>query len=147
MSIKNKFRIAIVVSEFNKDISKGLFSGALKGLSKNKIPKKKIKVFRCPGSFELPLAAKKLCESEKYDAVICLGAVIKGETAHFEYISAAVSNGIARLNLEYGIPVTFGGLTCYTEAQAVQRSSDNESNKGTEAALAALQMLGLLKTI
>jgi 6,7-dimethyl-8-ribityllumazine synthase len=147
MAKKNKYRFAIVVSEFNKDISKGLLSGAIKALTKNKIPKKRIKVFECPGAFEIPLTAKKICETEKNDAVICLGAVIKGETAHFEYISSAVSEGIARLNLEYDIPVTFGVLTCYTEEQAVARSSDNDENKGTEAALAALRMLELLKTI
>jgi 6,7-dimethyl-8-ribityllumazine synthase len=147
MAKDKKYRFAIVVSEFNKEISKGLLSGALKVLNKHEIPQKKIKVFHCPGSFEIPLTAKRICEIEKYDAVICLGAVIKGETAHFEYISSVVSSGIAKLNLEYDIPVTFGVLTCYNEEQAVQRSSDNDNNKGTEAALAALQMLELLKTI
>ena len=144
MAKGKKYRFAIVVSEFNKDISKGLLSGALKALTRNKIPKKKIKVFQCPGSFEIPLTAKKICETEKYDAIICLGAVIKGETAHFEYISSAVSQGIARLNLEHDIPVTFGVLTCYTTEQAIARSSDNDENKGTEAALAALRMLELI---
>lgn len=147
MAKKNKYRIAIVVSQFNPDISKGLLSGALKALNKHKISKKKIKVFHCPGSFEIPLTAKRICETEKYDAVICLCAVIKGQTGHFEYISSAVSTGIAKLNLEYDIPVTFGILTCYNEEQAVQRSSANDNNKGAEAALAAIQMLKLLKTI
>jgi 6,7-dimethyl-8-ribityllumazine synthase len=147
MAKDKKHRFAIIVSEFNKEISKGLLSGALKVLSKNKIPEKRIKVFHCPGSFEIPLTAKKICETEKYDAVICLGAVVKGETAHFEYISTAVTTGIAKLNLEYSIPITFGVLTCYTDEQAVQRSSSNDNNKGSEAAHAALQMLELLKTI
>ncbi len=147
MAKKNKFRIAIVASKFNADISKGLLSGALKILKKHGITEKRIRVFHCPGSFEIPLTAKTLCGTGKYNAVICLGAVIKGETAHFEYISNVVSNGIAKLNLEYNIPVTFGVLTCYTKAQAVKRSSSDENNKGAEAALAALQMLELLNSI
>ena len=144
---KDKYRIAIVVSKFNSEISEGLLSGALKELNKHKIPKKKIRIFHCPGSFEILLTVKRICETEKYDAVICLGAVIKSETAHFEYISSVVSSGIAKLNFEYGIPVTFGVLTCYTEEQAIQRSSNDENNKGAQAALAALDMLELLKTI
>lgn len=144
MAKGKKYRVAIVVSEFNKNISDGLLAGALKALSRNETSKKKIDIFRCPGSFEIPLTAKKICKLGKYDALICLGAVIKGETAHFEYISKAVTDGIAKLNLEYEIPITFGVLTCYTEEQAIARSSDNADNKGSEAAEAALQMLELL---
>ena len=147
MSKKKNHRIAIVVSDFNPEISKGLLSGAAKALKKHKISGKHIKVFHCPGSFEIPLTAKTICETGKYDALICLGAVIKGETAHFEYISSAVLHGIAKLNLDYEIPVTFGVLTCYTEEQAIRRSSNDDNNKGAEAALAALQMLALLEKI
>jgi 6,7-dimethyl-8-ribityllumazine synthase len=142
-----KYRIAIIVSQFNREISEGLLAGALKALSRNGISRKKIDIFRCPGSFEIPLTAKKICKLGKYDAVICLGAVIKGETAHFEYISKAVTDGIARLNLKFGIPIAFGVLTCYTEEQAIARSSNNSANKGAEAALAALGMMKLLEKI
>jgi len=142
-----KHRIAIIVSQFNRKISEGLLAGALKALSRKGISKKNIDIFRCPGSFEIPLTAQKVCETRKYNAVICLGAVIKGETAHFEYISKAVTDGILRLNLQFKIPVTFGVLTCYTEVQAISRSSDDAHNKGSEAALAALGMLELLEKI
>jgi 6,7-dimethyl-8-ribityllumazine synthase len=144
---KKKVRIAVVVSRFNEGITNGLLQGALRELSKNKIHQDSINVFHCPGAFEIPQAAKEVCKSKKYDAVICLGAVIKGETAHFEYISDAVSKGIMQLSLDYRIPVTFGVLTCYTEEQAAARSGKNDNNKGAEAARAALEMIGLLKSI
>ncbi len=140
-------KIAIVVSKFSKEISEGLLKGALTVLTKNKIEDKNIDILYCPGAFEITLTAKKLGETKKYAAVICLGAVIKGETAHFEFISYSVIQGILQLNLEYGIPVTFGVLTCYTHEQAVNRSSDNPDNKGAEAANAALEMIGMLKGI
>jgi 6,7-dimethyl-8-ribityllumazine synthase len=138
---KHNINIAIVVSKFNENITKGLLNGALTELKKNGIKDKYIKVVECPGAFEIPYSAKYICETKKYDAVICLGAVIKGETAHFEYISQSVSYGIMQLTLKYRIPVIFGVLTCYNEEQAMARSSDNEYNKGTEAAKAALEML------
>jgi 6,7-dimethyl-8-ribityllumazine synthase len=139
--------IAVVVSKFNENVTQGLLVGALKELTAGGIAEKNIKVVMCPGAFEIPLTAKTLCKSKKYSAVICLGAVIKGETAHFEYISYAVTKGIMELNLEYGIPVSFGVLTSYSEEQAVERSKEGESNKGAEAAQAALEMIKLLKTV
>ncbi len=140
--MKNKkTKIAIVVSSFNQEVTGGLLNGALKELQQNGIGEKSVKVIHTPGAFEIPLIAKKLCRSKKYDAVVCLGAVIKGETAHFEYISYAVTRGIMQLNLDYDIPVIFGVLTCYTDEQAVKRSSDDENNKGAEAAKAALEMI------
>ncbi len=142
-----RYKIAIVVSEFNNEVTEGLLNGALGELGKNDALPKSAKIFRCPGAFEIPLTAKKMCKSKKYDAVICLGAVIKGETAHFEYISYAVTKGIMELNLEFQIPVIFGVLTCYTEEQALARSGNNENNKGAEAARAALEMIKLLKSI
>jgi len=144
---RKNVRIAVVVSRFNDDVTNGLLHGALKVLSENKIHQDSVKVFHCPGSFEIPHAARKLCKSKKFDAVICLGAVIKGETAHFEYISYAVTRGIMQLNLKYEIPVTFGVLTCYTEEQAAARSKDDGNNKGAEAARAALEMIGLIRSI
>jgi len=143
----SKKKTAIVVSGFYKDVSDGLLQGAVDELHSAGVSDKSISIFRCPGSFEIPLTARKLCASKKYSAVICLGAVIKGETAHFEYISYAVTKGITELNLEYGIPVTFGVLTCYNKQQAEERSKHGGKNKGAEAARAALEMMSLLKKI
>ena len=140
-------RIAIVTSRFNGKASEGLLNGALDSLHKKGISGKKVNVFHCPGAFEIPLTAKKLCETRKYDAIVCLGAVIKGETAHFEYISYAVTKGIIELNLHYGIPVTFGVLTSYNEEQAMKRSMPDGRNKGAQAAEAALEMIELLRSV
>jgi 6,7-dimethyl-8-ribityllumazine synthase len=138
-----KDNIAVIVSDFNKEITGGLLNGALKVLKENGLDDKKIKIYRCPGAFEIPFIAKKICKTKNYSAVICLGAVIKGETAHFEYISYAVTKGILQINLQFDIPVIFGVLTCYSEKQAIERSSDNSENKGAEAAMAALDMIRL----
>jgi 6,7-dimethyl-8-ribityllumazine synthase len=145
MPKKNKHtgKIAVVASNFNNEIADGLLKGALQTFKDNGFKDSAVTVIRCPGAFEIPFVAKKLCESERYSVVLCLGAVIKGETAHFEYISETVSNGIAQLNLEYDIPVIFGVLTCYTYEQAVTRSGNNSENKGSEAALAAIEMMSL----
>jgi len=140
-------RFAIVVSRFNKEVTDGLLKGALAELTKNNVEDKDIDIVYCPGAFEIPLTAKTLCEVKKYKAIICLGAVIKGETAHFEYISFAVTQGIAQLNLEYGVPVTFGVLTCYTDEQAEKRSGENAENKGAESAIAALEMIKIIREI
>jgi 6,7-dimethyl-8-ribityllumazine synthase len=136
--------IAIVVSRFNGQVTGGLLNGAVEALKENNISDKSINVISCPGAFEIPLTVKTLLKKKKYDAVICLGAVIKGETAHFEYISYAVTKGIMQLSLENRVPVSFGVLTCYNEEQAVRRSTDNEENKGREAALAALEMISVI---
>ncbi len=140
-------KIGVVVSKFNIEITEGLLKGALAELKKQSISDASIKIFHTPGAFEIPLTAKMLCKSKNYSAVICLGAVIKGETAHFEYISDVVSKAIMQLNLEYNIPVTFGVLTAYTDEQAKKRSSDDEYNKGREAASAALEMIGIMKSM
>jgi 6,7-dimethyl-8-ribityllumazine synthase len=140
-------KIAVVVSRFNSEVTGGLLKGALTELANHSVEEKNITVVHTPGAFEIPLTAKTLCKSKKYSAVICLGAVIKGETAHFEYISDAVSKAIMQLSLEFGIPVTFGVLTSYTEEQAIKRSSDDENNKGREAALAAFEMIDLLNSL
>jgi 6,7-dimethyl-8-ribityllumazine synthase len=144
---QKKNKIAIVVSKFNSEITEGLLKGALLELNKNSYSEKDIYIVSCPGAFEITITAKKLCMSKKYAAVICLGAVIKGQTAHFEFIAYAVTHGIMQLNFEYDTPVIFGVLTCYTEEQALKRSSNDEENKGAEAARAALEMIGLLKSI
>ena len=134
-------KIAVVVSQFNGEVTEGLLSGALDELKSRGVDEKDIFVYRTPGAFEIPLMAKKLCESKKFSAVICLGAVIKGETAHFEYISEAVTHGIMQVSLECGMPVGFGVLTAYTDEQAMERSKPGEGNKGAEAARAALEMI------
>lgn len=140
-------RIAIIVSKFNPEVTGGLLNGALATLKDGGMDEKNINIINCPGAFEIPLIAKQLCRSGKYCAIICLGAVIKGDTAHFEYISNAVTNGIASLTLEYNTPISFGVLTTYDDEQAVKRSSNDEHNKGIEAAKAAMEMIALLKTL
>lgn len=140
-------RIAVIVSRFNEEVTGGLLQGALSVLHENEFHDKSITIIHVPGAYEIPLTAKHLCMSGKYCGVICLGAVIKGETAHFEYISNAVSNGIMSLNLEYNMPVSFGVLTCYTDEQALKRSANDEHNKGREAASAVLDMIKILKEI
>ncbi|MFA5403600.1 MAG: 6,7-dimethyl-8-ribityllumazine synthase [Ignavibacteria bacterium] len=151
MKIKD-YKIAIVVSRFNEVVTTNLLSGAIEGLKQNQVKEKNIKVFYAPGAFEIPLILKKLCKKKgnnKFDGLIALGCVIKGETAHFEYISNEVSHSIAQLNLEFEIPIAFGVLTCYTPEQAFARCEMNpcneDTNKGYESAIAVLDMIKLLK--
>lgn len=139
------FRFAIIQSRFNESICEGLLKGALDCLKENGINSDQIDLVKVPGAFEIPLAADKLISKKKYDAVICIGAVIKGETAHFEYISSAAANGIMQVGLKHGIPVIFCVLTTYTEEQAIERTAEGKNNKGREAAEAALEMAGLIK--
>jgi 6,7-dimethyl-8-ribityllumazine synthase len=130
----------VVVSEFNKSITDNLLTHCLKALEEKGVPSEKIKVVRVPGAFELPLACQRLAQSKKYDAVIALGCVIRGETPHDHYINHAVSQGLQRVALDTNIPVIFGVLTTLTEEQAYARSAANSHNKGRESALAALSM-------
>ena len=140
-------RFGIVASRFNEKVVNGLREGALSTLSKRGADPDSIKTIWVPGALEIPLIAKKMAESGQYDAIICLGAVIKGDTAHFEFISQQTVAGICRVSLETGIPCSLGVLTCYTPEQAVLRSSPGDENKGIEAALAAIEMAQLLKDI
>ncbi len=144
---KRSGNIAIVVSRFNPEVTTGLLKGAMVTLMTNGFKEENITILHVPGAFEIPLAAKQLCLSGKYCGVICLGAVIKGDTAHFEYISESVAHGLMKLNLEMDIPVSFGVLTCYNDEQAEKRSADDEHNKGREAASAVIEMIALLKDI
>lgn len=144
---KRSGNIAIVVSRFNPEVTTGLLKGAMETLMANGFKEENITILHVPGAFEIPLAAKQLCRSGKYCGVICLGAVIKGDTAHFEYISESVAHGLMMLNLEMDIPVSFGVLTCYNDEQAEKRSADDEHNKGREAASAVIEMIALLKEI
>ena len=144
---KKSGKIAVVVSRFNEEVTGGLLNGALEYLKENNYEEKDLKIIYCPGAFEIPLTAKHLCMSGKYCGIICLGAVIKGDTAHFEFISYAVTHGLLQLNLEYAMPVSFGVLTCYTDEQAKSRSSADAHNKGREAAGAVVDMIKLIKEL
>ncbi len=137
----------IVVSRFNDFISERLLGGALDALVRNGANTQDIEVFKVPGAFEIPLIAKKLALTKKYDAVICLGAVIRGATPHFDYVANEVSKGIATVSLETGVPVTFGILTTDSLEQAIERAGSKAGNKGWDAALAAIEMANLLREI
>ncbi|SFM94260.1 6,7-dimethyl-8-ribityllumazine synthase [Thermodesulforhabdus norvegica] len=140
-------RFAIVVSRFNDFICDRLLGGALDALTRSGADPEQIEVFKVPGAFEIPLVAKKLARSRRYDAVICLGAVIRGATPHFEYVASEVAKGVALVGLETEVPVTFGVLTTDTLEQAIERAGSKAGNKGWDAALAAIEMANLLKNI
>jgi 6,7-dimethyl-8-ribityllumazine synthase len=140
-------RFGIVVSRFNDFINGKLLSGALDCLTRHGASDDDITVAWVPGAFEIPLVAKKLAESGKYDAVICLGTVIRGATPHFDYISAEVSKGIAAVGLSTGMPVIFGVLTTDTIEQAIERAGTKVGNKGWDAALSAMEMVNLFARI
>ncbi|PRX11394.1 UNVERIFIED_ORG: 6,7-dimethyl-8-ribityllumazine synthase [Martelella mediterranea] len=137
-------RIAIVISRFNEKVTSGLLKGAQAELSERGAPVADADIFEVPGAFETPLVAKKLALSGKFDGVVCLGAVIKGETAHFEYISEAAAHGLMQVSLETGVPASFGILTTYTAEQAFARCADDSHNKGREAAAACVEALAAL---
>ncbi len=136
-------RFALVASRFNELISRKLVEGAVDCLVRHAVDQNDIAIVWVPGSFEIPLVAKKLAASDKYDAVICLGAVIRGNTAHFDYIAAEVSKGVAAVGLETGKPIIFGVLTTDTIEQAVERAGTKLGNKGFDAALSAIEMVNL----
>ena len=140
-------KFGIVVSRFNDFINKRLLDGALDALSRHGAEDENISIVKVPGSFEIPLMAKKLADSGKYDAIICLGAVIRGATPHFEYISAEVSKGIAKVTLDSGIPISFGILTTDNIEQAIERAGTKSGNKGWDAALSAIEMVNVLKMV
>ena len=140
-------RMALVVGRFNSFISERLVDGALDALLRHGVADDDITVARVPGAFEIPLVARKLAESGKFDAVICLGAVIRGSTPHFDYVSAEVSKGIASVGLASGVPVIFGVLTTDSIEQAIERAGTKAGNKGFDAAVSAIEMVNLLKEI
>lgn len=139
--IDSTTKFAIIVSKFNEFITKQLLDGCLQTLGKNGTSEKNIDVVKVPGVFEIPTLAKKLIDIKKYDAIICLGCVIRGETPHFDYICSSVSSEIARLGSTYGLPVIFGIITANNIEQALERSTGKIGNKGSEAALAAIEMV------
>ena len=140
-------KFGIVASRFNDFICSRLIDGPVDALMRAGAEEKDIAIYKVPGSFELPLTAKKLAKSSRFDAVICLGAIIRGATPHFEYISAEVSKGIASVGLETEVPVVFGVLTTDTIEQAIERAGTKSGNKGADAAMTAIEMVDLFKKI
>lgn len=138
---------AIVVSNFNEVVTSRLLTAAESTLAESSTPPHHIQVIHVPGAFEIPLTAKTLAQSRRFDAIICLGAVIRGETPHFDYICAETSRGISQASLETGIPIIFGVLTTDTVEQAMERSGPPERNKGADAARTAIEMALLMKRL
>ena len=145
--IAKGMKFAVAASRFNDFISSRLIDGAVDALTRAGADEKDIQLFKVPGAFELPIIAKKLAKSGRYDAIICVGAVIRGATPHFEYVSAEVSKGIASVGLETEIPVSFGVLTTDTIEQAIERAGTKAGNKGWDAAMAAIEMVDLFRKI
>ncbi len=137
------FRFAIIVSRFNDFITSKLVEGAMDALRRHGVDEEKVSLIKVPGSFEIPATAKRLAKSDKYDAIICLGAVIRGATPHFDFIAAEVSKGVASVALESDIPVTFGVLTTDNLEQAIERAGSKVGNKGWDAAVSAMEMVNL----
>lgn len=138
-------KFALVASRFNNFIGDKLVQGAIEALTRTGAREEDIEIIKVPGSFEIPAAAKWLAESRKYDAVLCLGAVIRGATPHFEYVATEVAKGVARLSLETEIPVIYGILTTDSIEQAIERAGTKDGNKGWDAALTAVEMINLYK--
>ncbi len=140
-------KFGIIVSRFNSFISERLLEGAVDALVRHGAADKNIDVVRVPGSFEIPLAAQRLAEGKKYDAVICLGAVIRGATPHFDYVAAEVAKGVAHASMASGVPIAFGVLTTDTIEQAVERAGTKAGNKGFDAAMTAIETANLFKEL
>ena len=146
LTAKN-MKVAIVVARFNEFITSKLLGGALDCLTRHEAEDKNITVAWVPGAFEIPLAAQTLAATKKYDAVICLGAVIRGATPHFDYVCAEATKGVAQVALQQQVPVAFGILTTDTIQQAVERAGTKSGNKGTDAAMSAMEMVNLLRQV
>jgi len=140
-------KFAIVVSRFNDFVTSKLTEGAVDALLRSGADTKDIEIIKVPGAFEIPLIAKKAAERSRYNAVICLGAVIRGATPHFDYVSSEVSKGVAMVSLEYGVPVIFGVITTDTIEQAIERAGMKSGNKGWSAALSAIEMANLIEAV
>ena len=141
------FKFALVVSRFNSFICDRLLEGALDTLKRHGAKEGDLTVVKVPGAFEIPLVAKKLAGSGKYDALICLGAVIRGGTPHFEYVSSEVTKGVASVSLDTGVPISFGVLTTDSVEQAIERAGTKAGNKGCEAAMSTIEMVNLFKAL
>ena len=138
-------KFGIVAARFNDFITARLLDGAVDALQRHGVAESDIEVMKVPGSYEIPLAARVMAQTKKYNAVICLGAVIRGATPHFEYVSAEVSKGVAMVSMETGLPVIFGVLTTDTIEQAIERAGTKSGNKGWDAALSAIEMANVMK--
>jgi 6,7-dimethyl-8-ribityllumazine synthase len=138
-------KFGIVAARFNDFITARLLDGAVDALQRHGVAESDIEVVKVPGSYEIPLAARMMAQAKKYNAVICLGAVIRGATPHFEYVSAEVSKGVAAVSMETGLPVIFGVLTTDTIEQAIERAGTKSGNKGWDAALSAIEMANVMK--
>lgn len=145
--VARDFKFGLVVSRFNEMLSQKLLSGALDALKRHEARDENITVSWVPGAFEIPFAAKKMAESQKYDAVICLGVIIRGSTPHFEYISSEVAKGVAKVGLDSGVPTIFGVITSDTIEQAIERAGTKAGNKGWDAALGAIEMADLTRSL
>ncbi len=145
--VSRDIKVGIVASRFNEFITSKLLSGAMDGLLRHDVKEKDIHVAWVPGAFEIPLIASKMAKSKKYDAVICLGAVIRGSTSHYDYVCNEVSKGIAAVSLSCDIPVIFGVLTTENIEQAIERAGSKAGNKGYECAVGAIEMVNLIKEI
>ncbi len=145
LTLQGEIRIGIVAARFNEFIVSRLLGGALDGLKRHDVPEDCIDVAWVPGAFEIPLIASKMAASGKYDAVICLGAVIRGATSHYDYVCSEVSKGIAAVSLQSGIPVMFGVLTTENLEQAIERAGSKAGNKGYECAVGAIEMVNLIR--
>ena len=145
--VSKEIRIGIVVARFNEFITSKLLGGAMDGLLRHNVAEDDIHVAWVPGAFEIPLVASKMAKSGKYDAVICLGAVIRGATSHYDYVCNEVSKGVASISLENDIPVMFGVLTTDNIEQAIERAGSKAGNKGYDCALGAIEMVNLLRKI
>lgn len=145
--IAQGLRFVIVVARFNEFITNKLLGGAIDGLRRHGAEEENIDIVWVPGAFEIPMVAKKLASNKQYDAVICLGTVIRGSTPHFDYVCAEVSKGVAHVGFDTGVPTIFGVLTTETIEQAIERAGTKAGNKGFDAALTAIEMVNLFKTI
>lgn len=145
--VSEDIKVGIIVARFNEFITSKLLSGALDTLTRHEVKEENIQVAWVPGAFEIPLIASKMAESGKYDAVICLGAVIRGSTSHYDYVCNEVSKGIASVSLKSGIPVMFGVLTTENIEQAIERAGSKAGNKGSECAEGAIEMVNLIREI
>lgn len=145
--VANDMKIGIVAARFNEFIVSKLIGGAMDGLTRHDIPEENITLAWVPGAFEIPVVAKKMAESGKYDAVICLGTVIRGATSHYDYVCNEVSKGIAQVSMNSGVPVMFGIVTTENIEQAIERAGTKAGNKGYDCALGAIEMVNLLKQI
>ncbi len=145
--VAEEIRIGIVASRFNEFITSKLISGALDALKRHNVSDNDIELAWVPGAFEIPLIAKKMADTHRFDAIICLGAVIRGATPHFEYVSAEVTKGIAATSLDTGVPILFGVLTTDSIEQAIERAGTKAGNKGSDCAESAIEMVNLIRRI